>query len=123
MPALGQVDPDPDGVVEGLQRERPRLSGRVEEPREGGPVEQRDPVREDAPHIPRIPHLPLPRVEFPQQRLLPGVLEPLAQRGHRPRRPVEQLTQLRYGGEAAVDGPERAEELGEHGGGPAGVAP
>ena len=114
VPALGQIDPHPYGVVEGAQREGPRLPRRVEEPGERGPVEQRDPVREHAAHVARVPQLPLPRVEFAQQRLLSRRRSSaLRSAPSGSGRTVEELAQLGHGGEAAVDGTERPEELGE----------
>lgn len=91
MPARGQVDADPDGVVEGLQRKRPRLPGRVEEPGEGRAVEQRHPVREHGRHITGMPRLPLPGIEFADEGLLPGPLQRRTQRAERTRGAVQQL--------------------------------
>ena len=90
----------------------------VEEPGEGGPVEQREPVGEQRPRVTGPGGLPFPRVQFAQRpvRRRPGPAGPSAARPARrvPRRAVPATPDR---GEPAVGRPEGTEELGEGGGG------
>ncbi len=122
MAAFRQVDADPDGVVEGLEREGAGPARGVEERGEGGPVQQRHPVRQYAAHVPGPAQLPLAGVQLAQQRVLSGRPQLLAQFGQWSGAAVEQLPQFRDAREASVHRVEGAEELGEDGGGAAGVA-
>lgn len=125
MPPFGQVDADTQRMFQGAQRERPPLPGGVEESGEGGPVQQGHPVGEGRSGVAVGPVLAGPGVELAQHRLLSPADRPevAAQRLEGGGHLVEQFAQLGHGREAVVRRPERAEELGEGGRGPAHVDP
>lgn len=123
MPAFGEVHADPQRVLQGAQRERPPGAGGVEEAREGGAVQQGDTVGEGRSGVGVGPVLAFPRVELAEHLGLAGGLQRAAQGGEGGGYAIEEFAQLGHGGEAAVRGPERPEELGEGGGGPAYVDP
>ncbi len=141
--ALRQVDADPHGVLDGPQGEGPPgavrgrrggggLAGRVggclppgggavgtEDVCEGGPVQEGDPLREQHRDVVPALCLPGPRVEVPQLGRVAG--DGGAQRGEGAGGAAEEFPQLRYAGEVAVRGAVRPDELGQGGGGAAGV--
>ena len=104
-------------MLQGAQREGPGPRAGGEERREGGAVEERDPVGEHRPGVARSALLPGTRVQLAQHGLVSARPERLPERVDRGEVAVQEFPEDGHAGEVPVDGAVGTEQLGEHGGG------